>query len=164
MLQRSSALSERNSFPTCPGLLSAVGNRMYSSRRLRGGNAHVTRPAQYVAILLVTTVMDLHLPARLELWQNLFQWYRPEAWRQMISLYQANSTWTLDQQTVLECLVAWHVRLSIRIQLVKTNSAPLASDSQIFTFNVCRNTTSLILASLTCSGCNSAYVNSWKNL
>ena len=140
--------SGRNSFPTCPGLLSAV-----------------IHPAREVAILLVKTLMTSTPPARLELWQHEFQWHRLEAWLQLSFPFEATSTWTIDQQTVLECLVAWHVLLSVRIHLVKTNSVPLSSDSQTFsnTGNVCRNSASLISASLTCSGSNSAPVNSWMN-
>ena len=67
---------------------------------------------------------------------------------------------------MLECLVAWHVLSSVTIHLVKTNSVPVSSDSQIFSYtgNVCRISISLILASLTSSGSSSAPVNSWKNL
>ena len=90
--------SGRNSFLTCPGLLSAVGSRMYSSRWLLGGNAHVIHPACEVAILLVKTVMTPHHPFTLELWQNEFQWCRFEAWLQLSFPFEANSTWTIDQQ------------------------------------------------------------------
>ena len=54
----------------------------------------------------------------------------------------------------------------VRTHLVETNSLPLASDSSTFscTGNVCRNSTSVLFASLTCSASKGAPVNSSKNL
>ena len=154
-LRNSSAFSERNSFPTYPGLLSAVGRRMYSSRRLRGGNAHVTRPAQYVAILLVTTA---HLPC-----DKLY--FSDTDLRLDCNWVSISSEFHVNPRPTNRARMSGRLACPfVRIQLVKTNSAPLASGSQTFSFNVCRNTTSLILASLTCSGSSSAPVNSWKNL
>ena len=60
---------------------------------------------------------------------------------------------------MLECLVAWH------LHLVKTNSSPLTSDSSTFPYtrNVNRNSTCLIVASLTHTGSNGAPSDSSQN-